>query len=274
MSFHYFLVGVKPTDGRITAEDFAAFGLDQSLSDLIDADKREYSAFEMSIAGKTGTFLTPNVAPGVSPETVTYKPESQSWLQLAIGENELFIGWTTARPPVPTELLRPVNYSGYSIDDCSNRKWTTPVARSVRGNVTLPSDFEFDFISGDATEVLSDDFDRLWNISGELYKHWNEEGFELDATTIAQYALFAIGVNYRVGPVEFAAFKSMGAKIFDSAKASAFCLAVIDLQILDDYKKKLEQEISQAPENPESSSSTSASGNADSGRATAPVASK
>ena len=274
MSFHYFLVGVKPDDGRITAEDFAAFGLDQSLSDLIDADRREYSAFEMSIAGKTGTFLTPNVAPGVSPECVTYKPKIQSWIQLSIGENELFIGWTTDRPPVPTELLRPVNYSGYSIDDCSNRKWTTPVARSVRGNVTLPSDFDFDFVSGDATEVLSDDFDRLWKISGDLYKHWNEEGFELDAASIAQYALFAISVNYRVGPVEFAAFKSMGAKIFDSAKASAFCLAVIDLQILDDYKKKLEQEISQAPENPESSSLTSASGNEGSGQATAPVASK
>ena len=81
----------------------------------------------------------------------------------------------------------------------------------------------------------------FWELSGEVFDHWNSENTNIGVERMAEIALAVLQINHRIGPIEIAAFNAMGRNVFDSVRVYSLPLAIIDLQINEDLKKKLDQ---------------------------------
>lgn len=158
--------------------------------------------------GSNGLLLKANLADGRREPAVMYKPDAQAWRK---GMDGLYwVGSWNDRRPEPEDLARERFIAGERLKLLDGREWTVPICRSIVRGSTLPKRLvlgedcrswemrdlpEFAALCADAEQV----FEAFRNAKREDDGSSELSIKQQDAVRIC---IAALGVNYRVGPVE------------------------------------------------------------------------
>lgn len=238
--FHYFFPSVVSKNGVVDPAVFASRFLADSIGKL---KPKDYGAYEMTIDGVVGTFLTPYISGGErASQTLSYNSREQTWIKIDEMKHPVWIGWDNENPPTPATLRRAAMVAGRDIADQHDRTWVIPIARAgVPGAETIPADIDYDFTGETPVQITrpSKRFATLLEMAETIYDGWNGDELTFFDTDALNLSAAILSVNYLIGPIECRAFLEMGLPILDSTTAHRICLSLIDWQISDEVKKKL-----------------------------------
>lgn len=135
---------------------------------------------------------------------VGYYPDRQTWIPVGPTDApKYWLGWNTQKPPTPDTLRRDRIVSGYEYTLGDGHDWTAPTIRRPNGKTNLPEVWGVD-PAGAFAARLHPDYDRFWQLAGEMFKVALEQiDWEQPQTFAA--AVECLGLNYRVGPHEVSA---------------------------------------------------------------------
>jgi hypothetical protein len=89
-------------------------------------------------SGHAGLLILPQMCGDERDPGLFYRPELQTWQRIAIGdERALWIGWETANPPKPSDLLRESVIAGPDITLRDGHEWMVPFCFSERSYYTI-----------------------------------------------------------------------------------------------------------------------------------------
>lgn len=280
--FKYFLADVTEAElvegDRLRPEVLARYGLERTLADL---EKRDRDCALSGVAGgkgpdgRGGLVLTPRGPSGAYEASLQYRPPAQGWLPAVAGN--VWIGWETVAPPEPQDLARKTRYAGYDVRDESGGLWHIPVARTPQLRYGfLPQSYTFG-AGGTPVGHLKAQARELWERAGQLWDVYasifGREAIASGEATLPreipeawygadwllQQAVWILGVNYRVGPLEINALFELGRPILDDGFKQAVCQATCDFDFALELQKKTKGSSSSGPA-PAGSSSTPGDG--------------
>ena len=131
--FIYFLETTPQRPGAPTLADLKAAGLGY-LIDVVTKVAPTNVATSNGPGKKPGFLICmPAVGATCFPK---YLPEQQTWEEGPDGA--YWVGFTTADPPTPDDLVRKDRVPGHAIRLLDGKEWIVPVARSMAGRTTLP----------------------------------------------------------------------------------------------------------------------------------------
>lgn len=172
-------------------------------------------AFAGAPCAVRSTTSGPGDAPGVvvacEASDAGYFPGKQSWRRLRGPVNaRIWIGqYDDREPPGPDWLRTPEQLPGHLVTLRDGRQWLVPCARQFADGEqrrAVPARLDIDgdgrWISGDVLPEYS----RLWH-AAERFAEWFLAGDQAGALLIGDltdYAVAALSVHYRLGPVEAA----------------------------------------------------------------------
>jgi hypothetical protein len=171
-------------------------------------------------------------ADGKSP--AAYKPAEQTWLPGPDGK--YFVGRANAEePPGPDDLNRLRFVDGEPILLPDERTWTVPICRSIVRGSTLPEAIVLGADGKTWTMKELPEFTALCRVAERLWAQWwtsTSDGADAEKNVDIEVgweesvsvAVDALGVNYRLGPVEAS---SLG--LLTSESVGAILRAIIDL---------------------------------------------
>lgn len=186
-----------------------------------------------------------------------HSPETRTWTNVfctsSATQSVRWIGWDTAAPPGPEDLLRRVATGTRTVEDDHGQRWLVPTARSRDAKYgRLPCAFTFRAGVGQPVARLKDAYRRLWELSGDVWDYYNpgrrdspdgenpagSPAREIDGDDLIGIAAEALCANYRITQPEFAALQECGRNPLDTDFVRAVCFCLIDFDFLDDFKKK------------------------------------
>jgi len=183
-------------------------------------------------APKTGVVLA---AAPANPEgalaTAGYYPDRQEWLQ-APGK-DYWIGFEKDNRPGPADLERKKLISGHPVKLSDGHTWAVPVARSVNGSSPLPRRLAWDgagWIPGGLLEEFKELFAQACAMWDTLI---GAEATDITLTDECNTAAMALGLNYRLSPIEISALG-----LFDTKTEVDVLMAVIDWPMVESELKK------------------------------------
>jgi len=223
--FLYFIPGVP----GVTQETLDKLG----LGSFIDVNCGQCNVSD-GPAKKGGIVIagTPEHPQGKA-ATPGYYPKIQEWTPEP--EKRYWIGYEKANRPQPVDLERGDIIAGHSVKLADGNIWQVPVARAINGSTPLPRRLSWNgkgWIYGDVLEQYKELFAqacRIWDLIVEAEKA------EVTLTDECNVAAMALGLNYRLGPLEIS---FLG--LFDTRTEVEVVKAVIDWPMLEEVKKKLE----------------------------------
>ena len=175
--------------------------------------------------------------------TAGYHPKSQEWIEEP--GKRYWVGYEKERRPAPADLERRDLIAGHPVKLADGNLWTVPVARAVNGSTPLPRRLSWDgkgWIYGDVLEQYRELFAQACRIWDLLVGALAEKSAELTVTDECNVAAMALGLNYRLGPLEISALG-----LFDTKSEVEVVKAVIDWPMLEEIKKKLAAEGDTSP---------------------------
>lgn len=224
---------------RITAAEATAWGLGYAFPD------GHVVCSEYSGAGPGGT---QGCVIGTDAARLGYWPDRQTWRPLWRSPGEtpappLYVGWWTAEPPTPADLVVPEPIPGHLVKLRDGREWLIPLAREYSGGAwhrALPgalTRLAGQWVSGD----IDSRYARLWDISAEFYSQMfggtlgQDHVLRFDFAGANDAAATVLGFNYRLGAEEIAALG-----LFDDqlTAAAAILKALIDFDTFLAWQKK------------------------------------
>ena len=230
--FYYFLEGLKETPSGVLPADVVELHRLQSLSDCLSIPAQLVVSTAKGPSGRSGHVLYPKPANGSQPRFYSFNPEQQTWIPRG---DKLWIGWDSINPPTPEELIRRKPAGGMMLTDEFDRKWCIPVVRSPIDRGSLPLDYTFD-PDGSVVKRIKPIHERIWELSGRAHDYLLKVGevpqdkieAEFPESWVIQTAVEFLGINYRVGIHEAAAFVEMGQTVLDTDLAMFIFRAVTD----------------------------------------------
>jgi len=246
--FYYFIEGLKETPSGVLPADVVELHRLQSLSDCLSIPAQLVVSTAKGPSGRSGHVLYPKPANGSQPRFYSYNPDGQTWIPRG---DKLWIGWDSINPPTPEELIRRKPAGGMMLTDEFDRKWCIPVVRSPIDRGSLPLDYTFD-PDGSVVKRIKPIHERIWDLSGRAHEYLMQVGAvpqdkiesEFPESWVIQTAVEFLGINYRVGIHEAAAFVEMGQTVLDTDLAMYIFRAVTDFAKVEeatDFLKKKEQ---------------------------------
>lgn len=183
--------------------------------------------------------------PDSRPYRFGYDADNQTW---KVASNGMYwLGFENASRPGPEDLKLDEQIAGHAVTLGDGRDWLIPVGRlflAERAPITKLH------LNGDGGWVSGEAIDRLRGIEADAMRIW--ENFHLalveseqtgrdavlvmDATELAELAVRALRLNYRVGPDEIDMLE-----LLDSRNVDAVARAVIDWPTIEGliaYQKK------------------------------------
>lgn len=225
--FLYFL----PTEKRaVTADDFKAAGLGHALR-----DNAGISAVH--------TLAGPGNAAGVvccvdGDGTPKYDPVTQTWRK---GPNGAYhVGFANDARPAPEDLVRERVYDGAAVRLLDGNQWIIPRCFAVLDDrpPTLPRVLDFD---EDGETLLSRVHPRYADLCERAFELWMEWSAQRPLKSTNQWrvrlAADALGVNYRLGPIEAVALLNLLA----TDEVGLILRAVIDADAVEEFAKAQSQ---------------------------------
>lgn len=158
-----------------------------------------------------------------------HDPDKQTWqLCDADSDHPYWMGYETAKPPQPEQLLRKRTVNGYDFSLGDNREYVCPIIRRMASQPMLPCAVKFD-----GREYVPE-------VRPEYHEIWQDSIGWAKSMTIHEQAVAAercLALNYRVGPYELNVLNTFGTE--DAIRD--VILAALDepffLQCLKDEKK-------------------------------------
>jgi hypothetical protein len=248
---------------KLSAALLAERGLGEVLRDVTHwPEHATISDLNRGPDGGQGVLVVPTPGGGTAPDVAIFQEAHQHWTAARGGD--LWIGYQLTKPPTPESLQRNQTFAGYWTTDASDRKWIVPVARSPKSDgVTLPKVYRFDE-AGKPVGRVDAAFESLWSVACELSDWWGYTGFvnavesgqitkpermpappdvaDHDDSWMVGVALQAIGVNYRIGPIEANVLAEATGEIFSTAFVMNASLALIDRHVEIEYWQKKTRE--------------------------------
>lgn len=270
--FYYFLPQLTQRElvetNRFRHEILAARGLGDVLRDVKLWPKHCTISEGKGPDGLSGLLLYAVPARGLDDVPVQYDPR-QTWQPVDDGADR-WIGWLTAAPPCPDDLLRNSDaVDGLRIDDAHGRAWSIPVARAPsRPYGRLPLDLRFER-DGSSMGAVKPQHQWLWDVAGDVwdcfnYRRWKRAkeagerpssdrpldlpdidpppGDTHDEAWLRKQALALLGVNYRVGYAEANALLAAGLAVLDDRFVQLACAALINFDFVRELQKKTTDE--------------------------------
>lgn len=254
-SFKYYFPGVAPEQlqGAIRDDFLARRNLLSQLGGLTVPQDASANQLHKGPDDGQGMLLIPK-SPIDPDQSLIYQPKRQGWLKSTAGE--VWIGWELEAPPSPADLLRPQTLEGHQISDAAGQSWQIPIARAEQLEYGfLPTVFTFD-AAGEPVRHLVPTHRELWERAGELWDYYAhtfalaaaEQGEEVAVPEareawserwLLHQAVYWLGINHRVGPLEINALFEAGLGPLDGQFAHSVCQAVVDFALLKAAKKKM-----------------------------------
>ena len=243
--FYYFLEGLKETPSGVLPTEVVELHRLQSLSDCLSIPAQLVVSTSAGPSGRSGHVLFAKAANNSQPRFYSYNPDQQTWIPR--GDN-LWIGWDTINPPTPEDLLRRKPAGGMMLTDEFDRKWCIPVVRSPVDRGSLPLDYTFD-PDGSVVKRIKPIHERVWELSGRAHEYLMSVGAmpqekleaEFPEEWVIRTAVEFLGINYRIGLHEAAAFVEMGATVLDTDFAMYVFRAVTDFGKVEEATRFLEK---------------------------------
>lgn len=249
--FYYFIEGLKETPSGVLPTEVVELHRLQSLSDCLSIPAQLVVSTATGPSGRSGHVLYPKPANNSQPRFYTYNPDGQTWIPRG---DKLWIGWDSINPPTPEDLLRRKPAGGMMLTDEFDRKWCIPVVRSPIDRGSLPLDYTFD-PDGSVVKRIKPIHERVWELSGRAHEYLMKVGSvphekiesEFPEEWVIRTAVEFLGINYRIGLHEAAAFVEMGKTVLDTDFAMFVFRAVTDFGKVEEAsdflsKKKAIQE--------------------------------
>lgn len=185
-------------------------------------------------------------------EKLAYLADKQTWLK-APGDGAGWVGWYSAEPPRPRDLLRSQSLDGHLVRLGDGREWLAPVARGIRelhgepiayravpGGATLGDDGQW---TGGAIQPR---YRRLWEIATSFAEAFFESddaaaGIEFDYDDQQSRAVECLAANYAIGAIEVSALGLLDDQLY---AAREILKASIDWPTLERWLKKKAAETS------------------------------
>lgn len=241
--FYYCLRGAQPEDvvqdKRLVQGPLRKAGLEHVFADVVDVPDDCMVSGPSTVSTPTdrdsfyGTVLYPKTPYGHDPKSWKHNPDVQTWQPYG-DRKDVWIGWETDNPPTPVDLARRVTISGREVADQLGTPWVVPVARSHRGNATLPVSYRF---AGEQVEpVVDPKYAGLWDLSGAVRDFWHEalQVANVDAWK-CRAALNVLQANYRIGPEELNVLHDLGRPVLHSGNLDVILFHFIDWDLPTEY---------------------------------------
>lgn len=263
MNFRYFLpTTIDELTNGATLKSLAPWGLADVLKDVTAYP--EHVTLHVVTRGpsdRPGVILTPSLADGNPPDSVTYNARDDEWAPYwAPGVDGAWIGWERDRPPTPQGLARREQFGGLEVLDQHGQAWRVPIARSPHAVFgTLPQNFTFTE-EGQPRGQLKSGFAQLWELSGHVWDYYawlyatgaasraaetsdltaaaSEPPPEHDTPWLIRQAVNVLAINYRVSPWEINALYAAGRPILDEQFVHGVLMALIQFALVRDFGKK------------------------------------
>jgi len=251
--FAYFLSGATKADlldrrGRVRVECLQRFGLEHVLRDVTDSPRdlvveQVAAGARREWGGHAGLFIVPVPITGNLPTPLQFGEHWDGRLHGAGEDYETRICWhhDAAQQPQPDDLERRRIVPGYSIQDNTGQRWLYPAVRGLDHYPApyggLPGDWTFE-ADGSAKLVLSPDYQQLWAMTARVWDHLTgAEPVErpVSPAELAQIALAALAVNYRIGPGEIAVLQTLGRGVINSHNLPVILQAICDVESVERY---------------------------------------
>jgi hypothetical protein len=257
--FFYFLPQPKDrvvADGRLLTGALADAGLTDVLADVAAVPKDCVVAEVRTgpgAGGVPGCILTPVPVHRELPGKLGYDADSQVWQKY--GTHGTYLGYSRDALPRPVDLERTATIPGWEIRDAYSDGWSIPVARSVvnrRGNFPFAIRWAADGkpfcgVSG-RYQGFWQDSARLWDLVAQQAQPARGglaiigEGLtDDDDQFVIDMVHRALQINYRVGPVELAAYDTFRPGWLTQVTASLMANAIVDMhakRAWEDAQKK------------------------------------
>lgn len=165
--------------------------------------------------GKPGVLVVPNIErDGSAMPTPLFTPAGQVWVEkpkAEMGDGDpggslnasVWVGWERDHPPTPDDLIRKETVRGSPILLGDGNLWDVPIA------VVWPSGasaFPKRLALGPGGQWVTEPLERFRAVSDQAGRLLAEgPGHEISDQEAIAMAVEALGVNYRVGPVECSA---------------------------------------------------------------------
>ena len=192
-----------------------------------------------SAAGPAGECVL-LAAADIDVKLLHYKPDEQTWKKSIDGK--FHIGLYKGRPPTEQNLQRKKQLAGHEIELADATKWLVPVARIITGGTALPQSL----ILGKNGEVFTEALPKYARFSAKVEKLWEDFQCEnnwkqgrpkLSITERMEFAIEALGFNYKVGPNEVNLLK-----LITTENLSEILAAIIDLPTILEVSKQMADE--------------------------------
>lgn len=271
-AFFYFFPGRQKSallDGheRLRRDVLAEHKLDRVLADVTLAPAHAV----LAEVGQDGPGGSPGVIlyakPGGQRQAkdlprVGYYAKQQRWFESPQGH---WLGVETKQPPGPEDLSREKIYYGYGVPDEQGNVWSIPIAYSPRGEATLPCDYRF--TNGHVESRLKPSFKQYWELACAVYDYFcadasgggtaaGQEATPGGPAWLAQQALAALSINYRLGPDEANVLLELGRPLISSETATQICYALIDQPTIEEFKEHQSKNRAAGPSGAAGSDST------------------
>lgn len=188
-------------------------------------------------------------------ERVGYYPEEQTWQKVVVEGPQYWVGYWTADPPQPQELMREDAVDGHRVTLGDGNEWLIPAARSFSVGTMLPQNLILGpggKVIGTVGETYRSLFDRAGALAAQMYRvpAEGEEftgNFEMEPEELFRLAADALAVNYKVGVAEVNALH-----LFNTAVMTQIMGALVDwpgfLKIVEEQVAEGEKKNGQQPQ--------------------------
>ena len=174
--------------------------------------------------GSSGQLIIVTPPSGIpEPFRIGYYRDEQTWIEA----KGCWIGYFNEHLPTPEDLSREFLVSGEEHILGDGNVWICPIIRR-RGIMALPSSWGVDPKTGDFRAKILPEYDSAWEVARIA---WDViAGREtLKLSQALKLCVDAVGINYRIGPVE-----SSLLQLFDNTNFEKVLGAAIDQQFLQE----------------------------------------
>jgi hypothetical protein len=198
----------------------------------------------------------------IDPSRIGYYPDAQTWRVFPNPQSlipnplpSVWIGYATAEPPGPADLIRLRPLDGHWVELADGRPWLVPIARGYSsdgsgGYLALPQTIALDAVGKWDTGRVIPKYEALWSLA---QRWWDSligarPAADSDAarsagegltTVVFEFsdwidaAVTALAANYRVGPIEV---DLLG--LLTTETPRAILNALVDWPAVEAYLKK------------------------------------
>jgi hypothetical protein len=178
----------------------------------------------------------PDTADGSLPKIGMYGARQQ-WIACFGGQ--FWLGWETATPPTPSDLLRTECIAGHMAGLDDGNEWMIPTARAFGRGSALPQALMLG-PDGELVAQALPRFARLSNAAEKVFAAFLGDGEDLTLQQCWDVAVMALGQNYRLSQWEVSALQLLNTDNVQTVLGHLIDMPTVLAKIKDEKKNQFD----------------------------------